>query len=98
MNKYEVLSVVGEGAYGVVLKCRNRETGEIVAIKKFKDSDGEPRRPRARWAAPGSTRHNNPCASRPNRNAGAAPAPRVAPAARGRVPARLSPRRASAGR
>lgn len=31
MNKYEVLSIVGEGAYGVVLKCRNKETGEIVS-------------------------------------------------------------------
>jgi serine/threonine protein kinase len=41
MNKYEVLSVVGEGAYGVVLKCKNKENGEIVAIKKFKESDGE---------------------------------------------------------
>jgi serine/threonine protein kinase len=41
MNKYEVISVVGEGAYGVVLKCRNKETGELVAIKKFKESDGE---------------------------------------------------------
>jgi serine/threonine protein kinase len=40
MNKYEVLGVVGEGAYGVVLKCRNRESGELVAIKKFKESDG----------------------------------------------------------
>lgn len=29
MNKYEVLGVVGEGAYGVVLKCRNKDTGEI---------------------------------------------------------------------
>lgn len=29
MNKYEVLGVVGEGAYGVVLKCRNKENGEI---------------------------------------------------------------------
>jgi len=28
MNKYEVLGVVGEGAYGVVLKCRNKENGE----------------------------------------------------------------------
>ena len=36
MNKYEVVGVVGEGAYGVVLKCRNKETGEIVAVKKFK--------------------------------------------------------------
>jgi serine/threonine protein kinase len=41
MNKYEVLSIVGEGAYGVVLKCRNKETGEIVAVKKFKESDGK---------------------------------------------------------
>lgn len=24
------------GAYGVVLRCRNKETGELVAVKKFK--------------------------------------------------------------
>lgn len=41
MNKYEVIGVVGEGAYGVVLKCKNKETGEIVAIKKFKESEDE---------------------------------------------------------
>jgi cyclin-dependent kinase-like len=46
MNKYEVLGVVGEGnlplgAYGVVLKARHKETGELVAIKKFKESDDE---------------------------------------------------------
>ncbi len=41
MNKYEVLGVVGEGAYGVVLKCRNKETTEIVAIKKFKESEDD---------------------------------------------------------
>ena len=29
MNKYDKLGVVGEGAYGIVLKCRNKETGEI---------------------------------------------------------------------
>lgn len=39
MNKYEILGVSGEGAYGVVLKCRNKETNELVAIKKFKDTD-----------------------------------------------------------
>lgn len=39
MNKYEILGVVGEGAYGVVLKCRNKETNESLAIKKFKDSE-----------------------------------------------------------
>lgn len=40
MNKYEVVGVVGEGAYGVVLKCRNKDSGEIVAVKKYKESDG----------------------------------------------------------
>lgn len=25
--------------YGVVLKCRHKESGQIVAIKKFKESD-----------------------------------------------------------
>jgi len=41
MNKFEVLSVIGEGAYGIVLKCKNIQTGELVAIKKFKESDGK---------------------------------------------------------
>ena len=41
MNKFEVETVIGEGAYGVVLKCRNRETGGVVAIKKFKESEDD---------------------------------------------------------
>mmetsp|Transcript_90540 Transcript_90540/g.157054 ORF Transcript_90540/g.157054 Transcript_90540/m.157054 type:complete len:887 (+) Transcript_90540:196-2856(+) len=41
MNKYDVLGVVGEGAYGVVLKCKNKDTNEIVAIKKFKESEDD---------------------------------------------------------
>lgn len=41
MNKYEVLGVVGEGAYGVVLKCRNKENSTVVAIKKFKESEDD---------------------------------------------------------
>jgi len=42
MNKYEVLGVVGEGAYGVVLKSRNKEgNGELVAIKKFKETEDD---------------------------------------------------------
>ena len=40
-NKYEVLGVVGEGAYGIVYKCKNRETGKYVAIKKFKEVGDE---------------------------------------------------------
>jgi cyclin-dependent kinase-like len=39
MEKYEPLGVVGEGSYGVVLKCRHRESGRTVAIKKFIDSE-----------------------------------------------------------
>lgn len=31
-----------QGTFGTVLKCRNRETGDVVAIKKFKSRiDGE---------------------------------------------------------
>lgn len=52
MNKYEIIGIVGEGAYGVVYKAKHKETGEfgnyksyslkqsfVVAIKKFKESD-----------------------------------------------------------
>lgn len=41
MNDYETLGIVGEGAYGIVLKCTHKKTKEIVAIKKFKDKDTE---------------------------------------------------------
>jgi cyclin-dependent kinase-like len=39
MENYESLGVIGEGTYGVVMKARHRETGQVVAIKKFKESD-----------------------------------------------------------
>jgi cyclin-dependent kinase-like len=39
MNKYELLETIGEGAYGIVIKARNKETGELVAIKRFKESE-----------------------------------------------------------
>lgn len=41
MENYETLGVIGEGTYGVVMKARHRETGQVVAIKKFKDSDDD---------------------------------------------------------
>ncbi|XP_015434114.1 PREDICTED: cyclin-dependent kinase-like 4 [Dufourea novaeangliae] len=39
MDKYEMMEVVGEGSYGVVMKCRHRETGQLVAIKRFLETD-----------------------------------------------------------
>eukprot|EP00761_Pharyngomonas_kirbyi_P010205 gb/GECH01010223.1/.p1 GENE.gb/GECH01010223.1/~~gb/GECH01010223.1/.p1 ORF type:complete len:231 (+),score=35.81 gb/GECH01010223.1/:1-693(+) len=39
MNRYEILEKVGEGAYGEVMKCKHKDNGEIVAIKKFKEAD-----------------------------------------------------------
>ncbi|XP_063324848.1 cyclin-dependent kinase-like 2 [Pelmatolapia mariae] len=41
MERYESLGPVGEGSYGTVLKCRHRDTGRLVAIKKFMDSDDD---------------------------------------------------------
>nr|CDS23801.1 cyclin dependent kinase 1 [Echinococcus granulosus] len=42
MERYEKIARIGEGAYGVVFKCRNRQTGEVVAIKKFTESEEDP--------------------------------------------------------
>lgn len=28
MNKYEIVGIVGEGAYGIVYKAKNKETGD----------------------------------------------------------------------
>ncbi|XP_036002637.1 cyclin-dependent kinase-like 5 isoform X1 [Fundulus heteroclitus] len=41
MERYESLGPVGEGSYGTVLKCRHRDSGRLVAIKKFIDSDDD---------------------------------------------------------
>lgn len=42
MEKYEKICKIGEGSYGVVFKCRNRETNQLVAIKKFVESEDDP--------------------------------------------------------
>ena len=33
MNKYEIIGIVGEGAYGVVYKAKHKETGEFGNIQ-----------------------------------------------------------------
>ncbi|TKR86603.1 hypothetical protein L596_011165 [Steinernema carpocapsae] len=42
MEKYEKLGKIGEGSYGVVFKCRHKETGNLVAIKKFVETEDDP--------------------------------------------------------
>ncbi|XP_064622143.1 cyclin-dependent kinase-like 1 isoform X3 [Lineus longissimus] len=42
MDKYERLGKIGEGSYGVVFKCRNKDTGQLVAIKRFVESEEDP--------------------------------------------------------
>ena len=39
MEKYENLGMVGEGSYGMVMKCKHKETKQLVAIKKFIESE-----------------------------------------------------------
>lgn len=39
MEKYENIEIVGEGSYGLVMKCKHRATGQIVAIKKFLETE-----------------------------------------------------------
>ncbi|KAI3650332.1 hypothetical protein MP228_003813 [Amoeboaphelidium protococcarum] len=37
MEKYQKIQAIGEGGYGVVLKCKCVKSGKLVAIKRFKD-------------------------------------------------------------
>ncbi|XP_041485684.1 cyclin-dependent kinase-like 4 isoform X2 [Lytechinus variegatus] len=41
MEKYESFGLVGEGSYGQVLKCRHKETNQVVAIKKFLEGEDD---------------------------------------------------------
>jgi serine/threonine protein kinase len=38
MNKYEILGIVGEGAYGIVYKAKNKENGDTGKLNNSKDS------------------------------------------------------------
>jgi len=37
MNKYEIIGIVGEGAYGIVYKAKNKETSEIGKSLKLRN-------------------------------------------------------------
>lgn len=42
MDRYEKLTRLGEGSYGIVYKCRDRDSGNLVAVKKFVESEEDP--------------------------------------------------------
>ena len=45
LERYERMDKLGEGTYGVVYKCRDIQSGTIVALKKIrleKEDDGVP--------------------------------------------------------
>jgi serine/threonine protein kinase len=39
MDKYERLGVLGEGSYGVVTKCRHKETGQVGRARIAKQEE-----------------------------------------------------------
>ena len=36
MNRYKLLEEIGDGSFGRVMKAKNNETGEVVAVKHIK--------------------------------------------------------------
>ena len=42
MDRYQKIEKLGEGTYGIVYKAQNKETGEIVALKRIRlDNEDE---------------------------------------------------------
>jgi len=40
IETHPIMLHLDAGAYGVVLKCRDKDSNEFVAIKKFKETEG----------------------------------------------------------
>jgi len=38
LNRYEVVSKLGRGAYGIVWKVLDKKSGEVLALKKIFDA------------------------------------------------------------
>ena len=36
LTRYQKLDKIGEGTYGVVYKCKDNQTGKLVALKKIR--------------------------------------------------------------
>ena len=36
MNRYKITKVLGDGTFGCVVRAKNKQTGDCVAIKKMK--------------------------------------------------------------
>lgn len=41
MDRYEIIDMIDEGAYGIVWKATSKESGALVAIKQFKEGDDD---------------------------------------------------------
>lgn len=39
MYKYERIAIIGSGSYGQVAKAKHRKSGQIVAIKRFIETE-----------------------------------------------------------
>lgn len=37
-NRYNPIEIIGQGSYGIVMKCEDKQTNRMVAIKKITDS------------------------------------------------------------
>ncbi|KAB0395985.1 hypothetical protein E2I00_013393 [Balaenoptera physalus] len=57
MQKYEKLEKIGEGTYGTVFKAKNRETHEIVALKRVRLDDDDECNPVQRISAEEALQH-----------------------------------------
>lgn len=58
MNKYEIIGIVGEGAYGVVYKAKCKETGEFGIQKPITSSSGHQEVQRKWWRRNGQKNNN----------------------------------------
>lgn len=45
IDDYKIVGKIGEGAHGIVLRARNRKTGQFVALKRMLSSKGEEKIP-----------------------------------------------------